>query len=77
MDGGVGGGKYKHTNNNISENLENRTQSTIYKYSKSHEDWNLGTGSLHPCLPSRKEVGRNGGAGHILEGGHEPRPQNN
>lgn len=38
------GGKYKHTSNGISENLENRTQSTIYKHSKSHEDWNLGMG---------------------------------
>lgn len=42
---GVGaGGKYTHTSKGISENLENRTQSTIYKHSKSHADWNLGTG---------------------------------
>ena len=34
----------KHTSNGISENLENRTQSTIDKHSKSHADWNLGTG---------------------------------
>ena len=50
-------GKDKHTNNDTSENLENRTQSTIYKYSKSHADWNLGTG-ITASLSSFLDAGR-------------------
>lgn len=55
------------------------TTPNIYKYIKSHTEWNLehkDQSNLWVFLPRNRRE-RHRCASHILEAGHEPRPQKN